>query len=137
MPAVRLSISPFDGSLLCDRDVDETLELEGLSDEPSKPTEIGLVSTLVLFFGARAALVVVAAGRVFLTTTGGIEWPRELIEESGLTLAELGGRIGLVDDIDGALPWTLDLSVGNAGVSADTEPVFEARLNRRADCFVG
>ena len=79
--------------------------------------------------------VFVASGRVeltvlvFLTTTGGTDCPRELMDELGRAIWELGGPcIRTLELIDGVLLWL----VWDAKVS-----VFDIRLERREGCLIG
>lgn len=64
-----------------------------------------------------------------------MEWPRELIDESGRMLCELPGLGGCaIGPFDGALlcPFGRD-----DGASDTTDAVVEAALRRRLDCLVG
>jgi hypothetical protein len=77
--------------------------------------------------GSTASLGGWICGRVFLTTTGGTERPRELIDDSGLILCEVSGRayneVAALDDA---------LAIGLEEASDAKEP-FDAKLNRLAD----
>ena len=98
MPAVKLSISE-----VCEFEAEVSVEgsitsleanwgtaVEVLPDATAPPSFSGdFFRTREVFASARGC----AGALVFFTTTGGIEWPRELIEESGLIVCEVVGRL--------------------------------------------
>jgi hypothetical protein len=138
MPEVRLSTSEFwelevsiDGNTtLLDRNGGRIGEycssdcaLDSFSGDFRRTCEV--------FEGSARGLV---GALVFFTTTGGIEWPRELIEESGLTFCEVSGHADIVVPFEGSLlcPFGRD-----AGPSEMTDPELEAMLRRLLDWLVG
>lgn len=125
MPEVRLSISEvWAVSMLGST---RLLDLDCASLGPSPMEADGAESFSGDFRRTRTCFGASFRGcggaRVFFTTTGGMEWPRELIDESGLTLWEVPGR----GPTDGAL---LGTAVRDEEFSDVTDPVLDARLRR-------
>ena len=106
MPEVKLSISDGGevavsilGTTLLDIDCwpFETFRVEG------SPAELFNGDFRLTRVGFGASFRGCGGARVFFTTTGGIELPRELIDESGLTLCEVPGLWDIViGPFDGA-----------------------------------
>jgi hypothetical protein len=137
MPEVKLSIPAVVDLECCFIGKAVLLDLDGRSTVPSCPRDIRPFSARGDFRRPGKGLEASARGwvgaLVFFTTTGGAEWSRVLVADSGRGPEEVLG----LDDIPAVpLDGLLLCPFGNGGAEDITDPVSDAALRRRVDCLV-